>query len=100
MIEILNKHAELRLSISYLKIFKRNFVFDISQATLEELIKFNYFLQKDLEFIEHIFTILNRINPKFKKRHFNKISLDEFAKITKFIETNYCRGFYNTSKEK
>lgn len=95
MIEIIFKQSRLEINISYLKFLKRNFCFDINQATLEELIEFDYYLKKDLEYIQYIYKILNRINPKFKIKHFNKIYLEDFEQIIQFVTNNYCKDFYN-----
>ena len=103
MIELIKKEAELTLyikSFKYFKYFKRNFYFKIKQGSFKDIVKYDYYLSKDLLILDHLFKILNKINPKFKRRHFNKLKFDEFKIVFDFVTNIYCKSFYTLSWKK
>lgn len=101
MLELIKKKFILEIKIKYFFFFKKTFVFKIKQASLFEIIEFDFYMQKSwLEIIDHIFNILQKLNPKFKKRYFKKIKIENFKKILNFIIKSYCKNYYKKPGKK
>jgi len=91
MQDLLRKEAVLKIPFK-----KESFIFIIPQATLYEILEFDYYVKKDDgSIVQHIFNILKAIEPKFTAKHFNHIKSDYFSKIYIFFLKNYCSGFYD-----
>ncbi|MCK4500365.1 hypothetical protein KAU11_07700 [Candidatus Babeliales bacterium] len=95
MQELLIKDAPLIIPYG-----KKKYLFIIKQASLSEILEFDFYLQKDKEIVKHILSLLKKLNPDFTNNVFNKISPEGFSQIHNFFLKNYCTGFYELKKDK
>jgi len=99
MQELLSKEWVLKINI-----WKDDFSFLIKQATLIEIVEFDYYMKKDSnEIVTYIFEILQKSKKwdlNFTEKHFTEIKPDKFKNIFDFILWTYCRWFYNQKETK
>ena len=104
MQELLHKEAPLTIKITKKFLFipyKKSFYFEVKQANLNELVEFDYFLKSSgIAIINYLALLLTKINKKFSKKDFYKLTPEQFEKVLDFFLKNYCRGFYNLQENK
>lgn len=95
MKELLKKEALLTIPYQ-----KKKYIFLIRQASLEEIIEFDYYLQQENEaIVKYILILLKKLNPEFKDEIFHALTPEQYANIHKFFLKNYCTGFYETKND-
>lgn len=95
MEELLVKEAILSIPFKY-----KTYNFIIKQASLQEIIEFDFYLKQENEsIVKYIYEILENLDKEFNKGIIKYITPEQHSKIHDFFIKNYCKWFYEIKKE-